>query len=578
MKPQCGVFYYETKIISKGEDGYIGIGFFTKINDLDRLPGWDTDSFGYHGDDGHSFGGSGTGDHYGPCFTTGDVIGCGVNFDDGSAFYTKNGTFLGIAFSNIDLNKSYYPAIGLRTPGEHVETNFGHEEFIFDLDSYIEKKKYSLKKEIILKDEIHHPLKESSQTLQPENKNIINLILSHLINNGYGETAKLLYSDCEDIIGSDSTLLKRKLDDNDVKQRQSIRQAIMDGDIDKSISLTNNYYPGILQENEHGMDMIFELECGKFIEIMRSYMEHKSSLEENQSNKSKNNNSNNSTTSNLFNNVVKEEPSIMNYSMSRSHSDSVINNNNDNNNHRSLESMTYSTSDHHLKLLQQQNNHKNTSPSRRLSWASIAASSNQHSERMECQEVLKSFKNHSCDTTFSPSSSYSSLPITSMSTSGTDMTESHQLTPMDISPLDENNCIFEEDESVSSNSTDEIGANILTSAMNLGQQLQNRCRSDPRSHINQRLTEIFSLFAYSKIENSPAAHLLDISCRDKLATKLNDLILESKYENKLSILEKSYQQIIVVNKQLAYDGNGKSVLLKMDSLDNIPSITNTFDV
>ena len=64
-----------------------------------RLPGWDKQSYGYHGDDGHSFCSSGTGQAYGPTFTTGDVIGCGLNLIDGSCFYTKNGIHLGAAFS-----------------------------------------------------------------------------------------------------------------------------------------------------------------------------------------------------------------------------------------------------------------------------------------------------------------------------------------------------------------------------------------------------------------------------------------------------------------------------------------------
>lgn len=99
--------------------------------------GWDPNSFGYHGDDGYSFAGSGTGRPYGPCFTTGDTIGCGVNFADNSAFYTKNGIFLGTAFTNMDLSKPVFPAIGLRTPGEEIATNFGHEPFVFDIEQYI---------------------------------------------------------------------------------------------------------------------------------------------------------------------------------------------------------------------------------------------------------------------------------------------------------------------------------------------------------------------------------------------------------------------------------------------------------
>lgn len=59
------------------------------------MSGWEKNSYGYHGDDGHSFCSSGTGKPYGPTFTTGDVIGCGVNLIDNTCFYTKNGVNLG---------------------------------------------------------------------------------------------------------------------------------------------------------------------------------------------------------------------------------------------------------------------------------------------------------------------------------------------------------------------------------------------------------------------------------------------------------------------------------------------------
>lgn len=62
---------------------------------LSFSPGWDKHSYGYHGDDGYSFCSSGTGQPYGPTFTTGDVIGCCVNLINNTCFYTKNGHSLG---------------------------------------------------------------------------------------------------------------------------------------------------------------------------------------------------------------------------------------------------------------------------------------------------------------------------------------------------------------------------------------------------------------------------------------------------------------------------------------------------
>lgn len=74
---------------------YMGIGLSTSDVNLNRLPGWDKGSYGYHGDDGHSFCSSGSGIVYGPTFTTGDYVGCCVNFLENSCFYTRNGYNIG---------------------------------------------------------------------------------------------------------------------------------------------------------------------------------------------------------------------------------------------------------------------------------------------------------------------------------------------------------------------------------------------------------------------------------------------------------------------------------------------------
>lgn len=64
---------------------------------MERLPGWEQESWAYHGDDGKSFFGEsqGQGRQYGPTFGANDTVGCGVNFSTGCAFFTKNGVFLG---------------------------------------------------------------------------------------------------------------------------------------------------------------------------------------------------------------------------------------------------------------------------------------------------------------------------------------------------------------------------------------------------------------------------------------------------------------------------------------------------
>lgn len=60
----CLLYYFEIKVISKGRDGYMGIGLAAQGVNNQRLPGWDKQSYGYHGDDGHSFCSSGTGQPY----------------------------------------------------------------------------------------------------------------------------------------------------------------------------------------------------------------------------------------------------------------------------------------------------------------------------------------------------------------------------------------------------------------------------------------------------------------------------------------------------------------------------------
>lgn len=131
----------------------ICIGFSSKSVALNRAPGWEPESWGYHGDDGNSFASQNVGKQYGPPFSSGDTIGCGVNFRTGTAFFTKNGRFLGWLSCRVEpssitiitrqsaghafkeVKGKLYPSVGLKKIGEHVRVNFGQIPFMYDIDT-----------------------------------------------------------------------------------------------------------------------------------------------------------------------------------------------------------------------------------------------------------------------------------------------------------------------------------------------------------------------------------------------------------------------------------------------------------
>lgn len=75
----------------------IGLSRFESLSrwQFKTFPGWDN-NWAYHGDDGKKFMGVTPGQRYGPTFTAGDTVGCGVDFRNGTIYYTKNGQYLGM--------------------------------------------------------------------------------------------------------------------------------------------------------------------------------------------------------------------------------------------------------------------------------------------------------------------------------------------------------------------------------------------------------------------------------------------------------------------------------------------------
>lgn len=136
------ISYFEMTIKSSGKKGRHTIGLTPEGYLLTRQAGCEERSFGYHSVNGrkYCYGYNNEGKAYGPTFTVGDVVGCGINFSQDEVFFTKNGKNLGTAFSKVNCSGTglLYPTISLHSPGEKVSVNFGNRPFKFDLESFIE--------------------------------------------------------------------------------------------------------------------------------------------------------------------------------------------------------------------------------------------------------------------------------------------------------------------------------------------------------------------------------------------------------------------------------------------------------
>ncbi|KAK3545887.1 hypothetical protein QTP70_016607 [Hemibagrus guttatus] len=242
----CGVYYFEVKIISKGRDGYMGIGLSAQGVNMNRLPGWDKHSYGYHGDDGHSFCSSGTGQPYGPTFTTGDVIGCCVNLINNTCFYTKNGHSLGIAFT--DLPPNLYPTVGLQTPGEVVDANFGQHPFVFDIEDYMREWRTKIQAQIEC-----CPIGEREGEWQAM---IQKMVASYLVHHSYCATAEAFAKSTDQAVHEELA---------SIKNRQKIQKLVLSGRMGEAIETTQQLYPSLLERNP---DLLFMLKVRQFIEMV----------------------------------------------------------------------------------------------------------------------------------------------------------------------------------------------------------------------------------------------------------------------------------------------------------------------
>ncbi|ORY67939.1 concanavalin A-like lectin/glucanase domain-containing protein [Leucosporidium creatinivorum] len=322
---QAGVYYYEVTITDKGLSGYIGIGFSHREVSLSRLPGWEDNSWGYHGDDGRAFCCLGTGESFGPTFTTGDVVGCGVDYtgagpekegkersretaakkgegEGGRVFFTKNGDMLGYAFSNV--HGKLYPSVGLRTPGEVVRANFGSEPFKFDIEGLVRDRHRTVLGQISSSNipstlllpspapaipSLLPPSKSPTHASERTHETLQALINSYLLHHGYASTAAAFTTQivaerrerAKGLFGVDppSPKTKGKQLEEDEEQvtalltvgsdsslRAQIRSAFLKGEIEAVGELMRRHYPKVLEGQDERGGIAFKLRLREFVE------------------------------------------------------------------------------------------------------------------------------------------------------------------------------------------------------------------------------------------------------------------------------------------------------------------------
>ncbi|KAK6726415.1 hypothetical protein RB195_004624 [Necator americanus] len=243
IPPQCGVYYFEITIV-RGLKGCMGVGICGKSVNLNRLPGWDRYSYGYHGDDGNFFSFSGNGVSYGPKFTTGDVIGCGVNLVNKTIFFTKNGVHLGIASRELEHIDDLYPTIGLQTTGEVVDANFGQCPFRFDIRPEMEAARAKVGAEIL------------SVQLPSEKTDWMNkLVSSWMACEGH---SKSMASFCS------AAKLVPEEGEQSIETRKEIVALVLSRRSGDAISRMEDAYPDIFVLNKN---IALALKCQQFVEM-----------------------------------------------------------------------------------------------------------------------------------------------------------------------------------------------------------------------------------------------------------------------------------------------------------------------
>ncbi|KVH98664.1 hypothetical protein Ccrd_023107 [Cynara cardunculus var. scolymus] len=216
------VYYFEIYVKNAGAKGYVSIGFTTEGFNMRRQPGWEANSFGYHGDDGLLYRGQGKGEAFGPTYSTGDTVGGGINYGSQEFFFTKNGQVVGT------VEKDAYEAAQRAKQQTYIERISIPQTASYGIvRSYLQHYGY---------EDTLHVFDVASQSSVPP--------ITGIHDNGFNEHG--VYA---------------------LKHRKILRKLIKDGQIDDAFGNLREWYPQTVQDDTSAICLM--LHCQKFIELVR---------------------------------------------------------------------------------------------------------------------------------------------------------------------------------------------------------------------------------------------------------------------------------------------------------------------
>ena len=161
-------------------------------------------------------------------------------------FYTKNGLSLAVAFRGI-LSEPLHPTVGLRTPGEIVEANFGQKPFLFDFASEALRERSEM-----LSDAQTH-FGDQLEAKIPQ------MILQFLIHHGYSKTVEAFSRSLRQSPTSQELAA--------IENRQVILRLIMLGDVKAAQEIIERDHPQALTDRK---DIQFQLKIHRFIQMIQT--------------------------------------------------------------------------------------------------------------------------------------------------------------------------------------------------------------------------------------------------------------------------------------------------------------------